>query len=394
MNKEELFRKKAEELIRYDLRNEKLYRQKLEAFYDPSYFWALALGFLVVMNLAGLIFRRPVDLTSNVVVTAVLMLLVWLEIKNKRGVAASNREAHDMEKTRAAMAAELDRLNAETGLNIAPWWNCLKLGDTVFAALQEHLEWAPFTRTRVDEDGVERIAKGRTADREITGAELFELCEDPEFRFMVNNGVEADKTYGLAELVVRSESEEIVERTRTKSVDEVEQEIADFSRKLDEKERERNYWEIGRYVTDDTRNLYGAIGSEAYSERLTRRINEEMSQRDSAYKNRTEVVERWRETEYWYRPVGFTLLDEAGNFAAHILYKTDRPTEIYHLVSGWAVRKKTMLSPLKREDASAVIHQMWRTFTFGDVDPIAPKAAAFTDKEWAYWVYAFYYNKK
>jgi hypothetical protein len=211
---------------------------------------------------------------------------------------------------------------------------------------------------------------------------------------MVNNGVEADKTYRMAELVFYRQTQDVAENTRTKSVDEVERELANFSAKLDDKERERNWWEIGRSVTDGTRNLYGAIGSEEYSDRLTKRTQQEMDERERAYRDRTVVTDRYVENEFWYTPVGMTLIDEENNYAAHIIYRTSRGTEIYHVPKGGGVRRKHTLTPPKYEDASHIIHQMWRAFTFGDIDPITPKAEAFTDREWAYWVYAFYYNKK
>ena len=394
MNTEERMRKTAEELIRHDLKNGRRYLAEKSAEYSPVYLWTLALGFWVVMNVVSLLLTRHFsDVWSNVIAGGIFALLAWFEIKNKRNAAAERAHAEALLKKHEELCAELDRLNrAEDGPNIAPWWNTMPLGATNFY-VEQQLEWAPFTRTYVDEDGVERINHG-DPDREITGAELVALCEDPEYRFMVNNGVEADKTYRMAELVLWKRSEDVIQNTRTKSVDEVERELADFSAKLDAKERERNWWEIGSSVTNDTRNLYGAIGSEEYGNRLTKRVQQEMSERENAYRNRTEVTGSYVETEFWYTPVGMTLMDEQNNYVAHILYRTSRGTEIYTLGKFHSVRRKLILKPHSYDDASHVIHEMWRAFTFGDIDPITPKAANFTDREWAYWVYAFYYNKK
>ena len=394
MNTQERMRKTAEELIRHDLKNGRRYLVEKEAQHLPVYLWALALGFWVVMNAVSLLLTRHFsDVWSNVIAGGIFGVLAWFEIRNKRNAAAQRAHAEALQKKHEELCAELDRLNtAEDGPNIAPWWKAMPLGATAFVA-KENLGWAPFTRTYIDEDGVERINRGEP-DREITGAELFALCEEPEYRFMVNNGVEADKTYRMAELVFYRQTQDVLESTRTKSVDEVEQELADFSAKLDDKERERNWWEIGKSVTDDTRNLYGAIDSEEYSDRLAKRTRQEMSERESAYRNRTVVTDRCVENEFWYTPVGMTLIDEENNYAAHILYRTARGTEIYSVPMGSGVRKKYVTRPFSREDASHVIHEMWRAFTFGDIDPITPKAENFTDREWAYWVYAFYYRKK
>lgn len=394
MNAQERMRKTAEELIRHDLKNGRRYLVEKEAQHLPVYLWALALGFWVVINGVSLLLTRHFsDVWSNVIVGGIFGVLVWFEIRNKRNAAAERAHAEALLKKHEELCAELDRLNAaEDGPNIAPWWNAMPLGAASLNA-DRHLGWAPFARTYIDEDGVERINRGEP-DREITGAELFALCEDPEYRFMVNNGVEADKTYRMAELVFYRQTQDVAENTRTKSVDEVERELANFSAKLDDKERERNWWEIGRSVTDDTRNLYGAIGSEEYSDRLTKRTQQEMDERERAYRDRTVVTDRYVENEFWYTPVGMTLIDEENNYAAHIIYRTSRGTEIYHVPKGGGVRRKHTLTPPKYEDASHIIHQMWRAFTFGDIDPITPKAEAFTDREWAYWVYAFYYNKK
>ncbi len=395
MNTEERMRKTAEELIRHDLKNAKRYIALKGAVYTPSYFWALALGFWVVMNGVSLALTRHFsDVWSNVIAGGIFAFCAWREIAYKRSVAAELAQARALEEKHNELCAELDRLNqAEGGPNIAPWWNSINLGAADFHAEQQ-LEWAPFARTYVDEDGVERLSRSDTADREITGAELFALCEDPEYRFMVNNGVQADKTYRMAELVIWKRREDVVQETRTKSADEVEQELAAFSAGLDEKERRRNWSEIGRAVTNDTRHLYGVIGDEEYSNRLTQRVSQEMNERERAYRNRTEITNSYRETEFWYTPVGVTLIDEQDNYAAHIFYRTSRGTEIYHLGRGYSIRRKHTLTPLNYEDASYIIHEMWRAFSFGDIDPIAPKAEAFTDREWAYWVYAFYYNKK
>lgn len=394
MNTEERMRKTAEELIRHDLKNGRRYLAEKDAVYSPVYLWALALGFWVVLNGVSLLLTRHFsDVWSNVIAGGIFALLAGFEIKNKRNVAAEHAHAEALLKKHEGLCAELDRLNgAEDGPHIAPWWNTMPLGAVVFR-VNWRLEWAPFARTYIDEDGVERINHG-DPDRVITGAELFALCEDPEYRFMVNNGVEADKTYRLAELVLWNRSEEVVQNTRTKSVDEVEQELADFSAKLDAKERERNWWEIGKSVTDDTRNLYGAIGSEEYSNRLTKRVQQEMSERENAYRNRTEVIGSYVESDFCYTPVGITLMDEQNNYVAHILYRTSRETEVYTLGKNHSVCRKQVTKPYPYEDASHVIHEMWRAFTFGDIDPITPKAANFTDREWANWVYAFYYNKK
>lgn len=396
MNTEETMRKTAEELIRHDLKNAKRYIALKGAVYTPIYFWALALGFWVVMNGVSLLLTRHFsDVWSNVIAGGIFAFCAWREIANKRRAASEQAQARALEEKHNELCAKLDRLNgAEDGPNIAPWWNSINLDAVVFPTSDQHLELSPFTRTYIDEDGVERQCRSDVIDREITGAELFALCEDPEYRFMVNNGVEADKTYRMAELVIWRREEDIVRETRIKSVDEVEQELADFSAGLDAKERARNDWEVGRAVTDDTRKLYGAIGDEEYSNRLTQRVGKEMSERERAYSSRTEVTNSYWETEFWYTPVGMTLLDEQNNYVAHILYKTSRGTEIYCLGKNYSVRRMYTTTPLAREDASHVIHEMWRAFTFGDIDPIAPKAEAFTDREWAYWVYAFYYNKK
>ncbi|MBQ3134909.1 MAG: hypothetical protein IJB75_03750 [Oscillospiraceae bacterium] len=394
MSTEERMRKTAEELIRHNLKNSRRYLAEKNAVYSPVYLWALALGFWVVMNGVSLVFTRHFsDLWSNVIAGGIFGVLAWFEIKNKRDAAAQRRHAEELLKKHNELCAELDRLNrAEDGPDIAPWWNAMPLGAAAFV-VEECLELAPFARTYINEEGEERINHGGP-DREITGAELFALCQDPEYRFMVNNGVEADKTYRMAELVISKQTQDVVQNTRTKSVDEVEQELAAFSAGLDAKERRRNDWEIGRAVTDDTRKLYGVIGDEEYSDRLTQRIGKEMSERERAYSNRTVVTDRYLEYEFWYTPVGMTLLDEQNNYVAHILYKTSRGTEVYCRPKGCGIRWKHTLTPLHHEDASHIIQQMWRAFTFGDIDPITPKAENFTDREWAYWVYAFYYNKK
>ncbi len=394
MTTKETMRAVAEELICHDLKNGKRYLAERDVEHTPVYLWAFALGFLVVMNAVSLVLTRHFsDLLSNVIAGGIFAFLAWLEIRNMRNTAAQRKRAKELEEKHDMLCAKLDGLNrVEGGPNIAPWWNAMPLGAASFHT-DQCLMWSPFARTYIDEDGVERINRG-DADREITGAELFALCEDPEYRFMVDNGVETDKTYRLAELVIWHQTKDVVRETRTKSVDEVERELAEFSAGLDAKERARNQWEIGRSVTDDTRKLYGVIGDEEYSNRLTRRIGKEMSERDRVYRNRTEVTGSYVEFEFWYTPVGMTLIDENNNYAAHILYKTSRGTEIYYMGKDSSIRRKHTLAPLSREDASNVIHEMWKAFTFGDIDPIAPKAAAFTDREWAFWVYAHYYNKK
>lgn len=400
----------GEKLIRFDLKNADRYYYLRSTSREFNRFIFLILGFWIVMNLLPLLAKYiyppaagyRVDLFSQCVVGGLFFLLVFLEIYARIKIKKQHKEAKALLAKREGMISQLNKHKSHyNSENIADWWNHINGFGIISGANQLNkikppytlrefcISHAPFQRIEFDEDRIPRLRLKPNIERNITGTEVFALCDNPNLRMILNAGIENEKIYGLAEFVIYERSEEIIKRYATLSEQDIQSKVDVLRAENDSRERFLNTFE-GQFSTTDKERLFeGTISQERYNKRAFERKSKEIDYEYNLRQNKEVYVGNQLERTAIVSPIGIAVLDESGIYRGLFLYKEMPSREFYRLEDFGAIRYSNKMAALD----TTSIFSYFLLMNFGEgFDVAQERPTNFTDEEWAYWVYAQYYK--
>lgn len=285
--------------------------------------------------------------------------------------------------------------------NIADWWNYIDGFLAVFEARKMNevapsykfheycISHTPFERLQKDEDNIIRLRLQPNVERQVTGSDVFQLCADPNLRMIYNAGIEENKSYGLAEFIFYEYSENIIKKYSTLSEGDIQAEISSFRSEIDSREKFLNTLE-GQFSTTNKERLFeGSLSREQYDSRAFKRKVKEIDFEENLRKNKEAYIGNQLERLAIVSPIGIAIVDESGLYRGLFLYREMPQRKMYYLGDFKLVRRCLELTPY---DTATIFHKFFLMSFGGGFDVAQERPANFTDREWAYWVYAQYYK--
>lgn len=247
----------------------------------------------------------------------------------------------------------------------------------------------PFERLQKDEDNIIRLRLQPNVERQVTGSDVFQLCADPNLRMIYNAGIEENKSYGLAEFIFYEYSENIIKKYSTLSEGDIQAEISSFRSEIDSREKFLNTLE-GQFSTTNKERLFeGSLSREQYDSRAFKRKVKEIDFEENLRKNKEAYIGNQLERLAIVSPIGIAIVDESGLYRGLFLYREMPQRKMYYLGDFKLVRRCLELTPY---DTATIFHKFFLMSFGGGFDVAQERPANFTDREWAYWVYAQYYK--